>query len=77
MAPGRVPKLTPRQRGEAEALLKTAAALQGRFWDAVSELEDALGVEIDENRDLSEWSVRDLYEGANDESGRGASRLLI
>jgi hypothetical protein len=75
MTSGRAPELTPRQRSGAAALLQNATVLQGTFWDAVTELEDALGVEIDENRDLSEWSIQDLYEGAKDASGQGASRL--
>lgn len=77
MTLGRVPSLRRRQRLEATALLQTATEMQGKFWDALSELEDALRVEIDDNRDLSEWSVQDLYEGAKDESGHAASRPQI
>lgn len=68
-------KLRPRslregQRSEAERLFRTAVALQGAFWDSLFDLERALGVGIDESRDLSDWNVDLLREGAEDDCGR-------
>jgi hypothetical protein len=52
---------TPIDRTTAEELLATAARLQAALWDALLELEDALGsIEIDGNRDLSEATVDEL-----------------
>jgi hypothetical protein len=54
---------TPIDRAKAEDLLAAAAQLQAEFWDALLELEGALGsIEIDGNRDLSEATVDELLE---------------
>ena len=48
-------------------LLATATQLQGMFWDSLSELEGALnGIEIDGNRDLSETTIDELMEAAEE-----------
>ena len=52
-----------------EGLLRRAADLQGAFWDAVLELECALDIRIDASRDLSDWDVKRLYNGTEDDSG--------
>jgi hypothetical protein len=59
----------PIDRARAEELLATATQLQGMFWDALSDLEDALGaIEIDGTRDLSETTIDVLMEDG-DEGG--------
>lgn len=60
---------TKRESPEARSLLQTAAHLQGMFWDAVLELEDHLGVLIDETRDLSDWTVRQIRSCSSDDVG--------
>lgn len=60
-------RLTKAKGAEAEQLLRNATELQGAFWDALLELECALDVKIDANRDLSTWDVRGLYECQSDE----------
>ncbi len=62
-------RLTKVQRMRAEALLRIATDLQGEFWDAVLELECALDIRIDTNRDLSDWDVERLHSGAEDDCG--------
>jgi hypothetical protein len=48
-------------RAKAEDLLAAATQLQAAFWDALLELEGALGgIEIDGNRDLSETTIDEL-----------------
>jgi hypothetical protein len=50
-------------RAKAEDLLAAATQLQAAFWDALLELEGALGgIEIDGNRDLSEATIDGLLE---------------
>ena len=57
-------------RAKAEDLLATAAQLQAAFWDALLELEGALGgIEIDGNRDLSETSIDELLAEEDSDSG--------
>jgi hypothetical protein len=63
------PRFTRRQRSKAESLLRTTADLQGLFWDSVLELEQHLGVLIDETRDLSEWNVRQIRRCLADDLG--------
>ena len=47
-----------------------AAQLQAPFWDALLELEGALGgIEIDGNRDLSETSIDELLAEEDSDSG--------
>ena len=56
---------TPIDRARAEELLAAATQLQAAFWDALSELEDVLdGIEIDGTRDLSETTIDELIEAA-------------
>lgn len=43
-------------------LLQIAASTQGTFWDAVRQLEEAIGFEIDDTRDLEETTVEQLIE---------------
>ena len=58
-------------RAKAEELLATATQLQGAFWDALLELEGALdGIEISATRDLSETTIDELMEEA-EEGGDG------
>ena len=58
---------TRTERAKAEELLATATQLQAAFWDALSELEDALGgIEIDGTRDLSETTIDELIDGEQD-----------
>lgn len=63
------PKTTHRiDRARAEELLATAAQLQAAFWDALSDLEDALdGIEVSGTRDLSETTIDELIEDEADE----------
>ena len=64
-------------RVKAEELLATAAQLQAALWDALSELEGALdGIEIDGNRDLSETTIDELMEDA-EEGGDDAALAEI
>ena len=57
----------PIDKARAEELLATAVQLQGMFWDALSELEEALdGIEIDANRDLSETTIDQLVDEEED-----------
>jgi hypothetical protein len=58
---------TPIDRAKAEELLATATQLQAEFWDALLELEGVLdGIEISANRDLSETTIDDLMEEAEE-----------
>ena len=48
-------------RAKAEDLLAATTQLQAAFWDALLELEGALGgIEVDGNRDLSETTIDEL-----------------
>jgi hypothetical protein len=70
MSIGEAEGYTPIDRARAEELLAAATQLQAAFWDALSELEGALdGIEIDGTRDLSETTVDELMEEAEDEDG--------
>ena len=58
---------TPIDRAKAEELLATATQLQAAFWDALLELESVLdGIEISASRDLSETTIDDLMEEAEE-----------
>jgi len=60
----------PIDKAGAEELLAVATELQTAFWDALTDLEGALqGIEIDGNRDLSEVTIAELMEEAEDGSG--------
>jgi hypothetical protein len=61
--------MTVRQRAEAEQLVQAAAQLQRAFWEVLLELEQVLGVRIDETRDLSDWNVDEVFECAEDDVG--------
>ena len=61
--------MTDQQRKEAQRLLTAATELQGAFWDRLLELEQTLSVRIDASRDLSDWSIDDIYECAEDDAG--------
>lgn len=52
---------------DANALLTKAQELQTAFWDAVRALEDALDVEIDSSRDLSNETIESLAEDGEEE----------
>lgn len=43
-------------------LLQIAASTQGTFWDAVRELEEAIGFDVDCTRDLTEVTIEELVE---------------
>jgi hypothetical protein len=43
-----------------EAMLENVMQLQHAFWDALGELEDELGVEIESTDDLAGMTVADL-----------------
>lgn len=47
-------------RDDCAALLKAAAVAQHVFWDALRELEQAIGFEIDNPGDLAETTIDDL-----------------
>jgi len=58
---------TPIDRAKAEELLATATQLQAAFWDALLELESVLdGIEISASRDLSETTIDELMEEAEE-----------
>jgi hypothetical protein len=64
------------QLPSAEELLAAAAQLQAAFWDALLELEGALGsIEIDGNRDLSETTIDELLAERNTDSGKIKEKL--
>jgi hypothetical protein len=53
-------------RARAEELLTAAAELQASFWDALSQLERALGdIEIDGTRELSATTIDQLISGSD------------
>lgn len=64
-----IKRLTKAQRLEAEELLRVAVALQGAFWDALFELEQALRININITRDLSDWNLDALRRGCEDDVG--------
>jgi hypothetical protein len=67
MSIGEAEGYTPTDRARAEELLATATQLEAAFWDALRELEGALdGTEIDGNRDLSETTIDELMEEAEE-----------
>ena len=67
MTLGETEGYTPIDRAKAEELLATATQLQAAFWDALSELEGALdGIEISGTRDLSETTIDELMEEADE-----------
>ena len=58
---------TPIDRAKAEGLLATATQLQAEFWDALLELEGVLdGIEVSASRDLSETTIDELMEEAEE-----------
>lgn len=57
-------KLTKKRRAIAEAALAEARVIQALFWSAMSDLEEALGIEVDGTRDLENTNVDDLVEFA-------------
>ena len=54
------PDETESKAAEAEEKLAEALRLQHAFWDALSELEQVLDIEIDSTSDLAEITVDDL-----------------
>lgn len=54
----------PSKAQQRLALLEAARELQGQFWDALNELEDALGIEIDQTLDLNDYDLDDLKQAA-------------
>jgi hypothetical protein len=66
----RVRRLTRGQRVQSEQLFRDAVSLQEAFWDALFDLEQALHINIDETRDLSDWSLDALRKGCEDDVGR-------
>jgi hypothetical protein len=65
----RVRRLTRGQRVQAEQLFRDAVYLQEAFWDALFELEQALRINIDFTRDLSDWSLDAIRRGCEDDVG--------
>lgn len=51
-----------------EALLEKALRLQHDFWDALGELETALGIELESTEDLAGHTVETLTEEAGGRS---------
>lgn len=52
----------------AEDALDNAASLQSLFWEALSELEDALGgIEVDDSQDLNDATVETLLEAGEEQ----------
>jgi hypothetical protein len=62
--------LTREQRVHAEQLFRNAVSLQGAFWDALYDLEQALRINISDARDLSDWNLNALRRGCEDDVGR-------
>jgi hypothetical protein len=62
-------RLTRGQRVEAEQLFRDAVSLQGAFWDALFDLEQALRINIDDTRDLSDWNFDAIRRGCEDDVG--------
>jgi hypothetical protein len=59
---------TPIDKAKAAELLAAATQLQAAFWDALSDLEGALdGIELDGTRDLSETTLDELMEEAEED----------
>ena len=50
---------------ERETLLDAAKEAQTVYWDALRELEEATGLEIDSARDLQGWTVASLLKSAD------------
>ena len=63
------PNETERKTAEAEAKLAEALGLQHAFWDALSELEQILDIEIESTSDLAQTTVDDLLLQASSEDG--------
>lgn len=71
---------TPEELAEIKAALELAQATQGAFWDALRELEEALGDDVElnlDNNDLENYDVDDILaladkdeEEEDDEDGR-------
>ena len=55
-------RLTKKRRAIAEDTLAEARIAQTAFWSALTDLEEALGIEIDGTRDLEEVDMDDLIE---------------
>jgi hypothetical protein len=53
-------------RSEAKAFLAAAREAQTAFWDALSELEAVLGVEVDGDSDLENTDIDTLLEEGDD-----------
>jgi len=49
-------------RKRAEQLLDEARFTQTAFWDALLALEEELGVEVDDSKDLEEQTIDSLLE---------------
>ena len=48
-----------------EALLDAAKEAQTAYWDALRELEEATGLEIDSTSDLQDWMIASLLKSAD------------
>ena len=53
------------QTENPEALLTAAQEAQTAFWDALHELEEATGLEIDSTQDLQGWTLAALRKSAD------------
>jgi hypothetical protein len=52
----------------AQELLSECSELQSRFWEVLSKLEEALGVDIDSTCDLENQTVDSLLEADYDDT---------
>ena len=58
-------RLTLKQREKADTLLATAAELQWKFWNAVTDLERLVRADIDSTQDLDGMTLEEVLEGAD------------
>ncbi len=56
----------PKKQQKSEILLEAARVAQSTFWDALSELESELDIEIDGTTDLSDSTIKSLIEADSD-----------
>jgi len=60
-------RLSKKRRAIAEEALAEARVAQTLFWSALTDLEEALGIDVDGTRDLENTNVEDLIESATKE----------
>jgi hypothetical protein len=62
MSPETPAETAPVDIAKCAVLLQIAASAQGSYWDALRDLEEAIGFEIDDPGDLTETTVEQLIE---------------